>query len=206
MPTIYHRFKLMCFILLVVLQAFNSCKRESGKDEANSKSDREQSQPAETASQKDSSGRCRDKSISSEVSTEGMVFFEGGNFVMGNDQGKPDQQPAHKTEVGAYYIDKHPVTVGQFSKFIEATGYTTDAEAFGNSGIFLFNQGRWNLLKGATWEFPQGPGQSRAEDDHPVTHVSWKDAQEYCRWAGKRLPTEKEWEYAARNEIGRAHV
>lgn len=130
---------------------------------------------------------------------KGMVAFHGGEFIVGTDSGEPNEGPPFTTQVDPFFIDEHPVTVAQFRKFIEASGYETEAEHFGNSAVFNVNSGTWTLTEGATWRFPLGPGGPRAEDNHPVTQVSWNDAQEYCRWAGRRLPTEIEWEYAAAN-------
>lgn len=127
-----------------------------------------------------------------------MVFFEGGNFMMGSDKGTPQEQPVHQVEVKSFKIDKFPVTVKEFRRFVEATGYTTDADRFGDSGVFDFKASNWVLIPGANWEFPLGKSSSQAENNHPVTHVSWNDATAYAAWAGKRLPTEAEWEYAAR--------
>ncbi len=134
------------------------------------------------------------------ASTAGMILFEGGTFQMGNDQGLANQQPAHEAKVKAFYLDKHPLTVATFRKFIEATGFVTEAENFGDAGVYDLKAKRWNLVKGATWEHPRGSGKPKAKDDHPVTQVSWNDAAAYAKWAGKRLPTEEEWEYAATNK------
>lgn len=104
--------------------------------------------------------------------------------------------PPFWADVDAFFLDEHPVTVAQFRSFVEATGHTTQAEQFGDAGVL--RSGRWRLVKGATWRRPRGPDRPAAPDDHPVTQVSWHDATAYCDWAGKRLPTEVEWEHAAR--------
>ncbi len=127
-----------------------------------------------------------------------MVHFEGGTFVMGSEKGLPNERPVHPVTVKSFYLDKTPVTVGQFRKFVEATGFKTDAERFGDSGVFDYNTKGWSLLQGASWRAPLGKEPPLAEDNYPVTQVSWNDAVAYSQWAGKRLPTEAEWEYGAR--------
>lgn len=128
-----------------------------------------------------------------------MIYFEGGAFMMGSEKGLPNEKPVHEVTVEPFYMDKSPVTVAQFRQFAEATGFKTEAEKFGDSGVFNFEKQQWELLPGATWFKPFGADGPDAEENHPVTHVSWNDAMAFANWAGKRLPTEKEWEYAARS-------
>lgn len=128
-----------------------------------------------------------------------MVFFEGGTFLMGSETGLPNEKPVHEVKTEPFYIDKTPVTVVQFEVFVEATAFKTEAEKFGDSGVFNIEKQTWELLSGAFWKKPFGPSGPDAEDNHPVTHVSWNDAVAYADWAGKRLPTEAEWEFAARS-------
>jgi formylglycine-generating enzyme len=110
---------------------------------------------------------------------------EGMSYVQGNDK------------IKSYFIDKTPVTVAQFRKFVEATHYKTESEKFGDSGVFDFKTGEWSLVKGANWQYPEAKG--KAPDNHPVTQVSWNDAVAYCKWAKKRLPTKIEYDFAANN-------
>lgn len=137
--------------------------------------------------------------INAEVSKDNMVYFEGGTFLMGRNNGLPQEAPAHEVRLKSFYIDKYLVTVKDFRTFIKATAYVTEAERFGDSGVFDFETGQWSLKPGTTWEYPLGPEEAIAKDDHPVTHVSWRDAMAFAKWKGKRLVEEAEWEYAARN-------
>lgn len=99
----------------------------------------------------------------------------------------------------SFWIDKDLVSVADFRKFVRATKYKTEAEKFGDAGFFDIKTGQWSLKKGANWEFPLGADSPKAADNHPVTQVSWNDAQAYSKWAGKRLPTKAEYEIAAKN-------
>lgn len=151
----------------------------------------------------------------------GMVHLPGGTFFMGTDdcEGFPEdgEGPVREVQVRPFWIDARAVTNAQFAAFIQATGYRTEAERFGWSFVFHLLLGprarahvvgvsapaRWWLgVKGACWKHPEGPGSNlRGRENHPVVHVSWNDAQAYCRWAGTRLASEAEWEFAARGGL-----
>ncbi len=134
-----------------------------------------------------------------QIAENEMIFFEGGSFMMGSKDGLPQEGPVHNVTVKSFSIDKSPVTVEQFRFFVDATNYKTEAEKFGDSGVYNMETQSWELMPGAFWQKPFGPNGPGAENNHPVTHISWNDATAYAKWANKRLPTEAEWEYAARS-------
>lgn len=129
----------------------------------------------------------------------GMVYFSGGSIKIGAYTGRAAEQPVFETTVPAFWMDKHLVTVKDFRQFIQETGYRTEADNFGNSLVFNFELSQWQLVDGANWQYPLGRSQKAAQDNHPVTQVSYNDAVKYAEWADKRLPSELEWEYAARS-------
>src|SRR3954465_5346978 len=155
-----------------------------------------------------------------------MVFVEGGSFRMGSADFYPEERPVREVRVDGFSIDRHPVTVAEFRRFVKDTGYITRAERpldpsdYPDADPALLVPGSlalpptpgrvplddyrtwWRYIPGASWEHPEGPGSdtyTRAR--HPVVHVTHGDAAAYATWAGKALPDEAEWEYAARGGL-----
>ena len=158
---------------------------------------------------------------SEEGDTAGMTFIPAGTFTMGSERHQPEERFTHVARVDGFWIDRHEVTNAQFRKFVDATGYVTLAErpvdAKSHSdwppemlvpGSVVFvppktakgEDGRWwQYVAGANWRQPRGPGSSIAgKENHPVVHIAYDDALAYAQWIGRSLPTEAQWEFAAR--------
>lgn len=128
--------------------------------------------------------------------TAGMARLPGGRFMMGSDEHYPEERPAHECSVAGFWIDPAPVTVAEFAAFVAATGHVTAAERLGGSAVF--RQPRTADLRRPDWWHWQAGADWRGQGDLPVVHVGHADATAYAAWAGKRLPSEAQWEYAAR--------
>jgi formylglycine-generating enzyme len=158
--------------------------------------------------------------------TKNMVWVRGGDFLMGSDDFYPEERPTHTAAVDGFWMDQHPVTVAEFRRFVKATGHVTVAETSPEAvdfpdaaaeqlvpGSLVFTppghrvslddfRAWWSWVPGAQWRHPEGPGSTlHGRELHPVTHIAYADALAYAAWAGKELPTEPEWEFAARGGL-----
>lgn len=165
-------------------------------------------------------------SASGSAGQESMVWVPGGSFLMGSDRFYREERPAHQQAVEGFWIDPYPVTNGAFAKFVRATGHVTlcerqpDPSLYRSADPSLLVPGSlvfrkppgpvdlrdyrawWEYVPGADWQHPEGPGSTlESRDDHPVVHVGYEDACAYAAWTKKALPTEVEWEFAARGGL-----
>ncbi|MFK7743162.1 MAG: formylglycine-generating enzyme family protein [Planctomycetota bacterium] len=204
--------------LVVGFSAFGACGPSLGQEQTAETSEQAAGEPSRSAP----GGAAETAAETTTAKPAGMVWIAPGEAVLGSQNGDPDA-PLHRVQLDGFWIDETEVTNAQFAAFVHATGYVTDAERKPSAadvpgvpeemrvaGSLVFTPPPnavdlnefwrwWSFVPGASWRAPKGPGSSvDGLDEHPAVHVSWRDAVRYAQWADKRLPTEAEWEFAAR--------
>jgi sulfatase modifying factor 1 len=216
----------LCLLALLVTSACQQAKHAGTDEHAGHQGAAAQPAPADAAS---AAAAIVNSTQAPGPAPAGMIWIPGGSFWMGCEScDMPDAVPVHLVTVDGYWMDETPITNAQFAEFVGATGYVTIAERKPDPkdfpgvppdklvpGSAVFSPPKnpipldnpyawWQYVAGASWKNPSGPGSHiKGRENHPAVHLAWDDAQAYAKWAGKRLPTEAEYEFAARGGLDR---